>query len=209
MQEKIDVHQYKNIIFDFGAVLYQISFEKQKEAFKAYGFTNFEELYAKAAQNPLFDALERGEVDPDTFCQSLAYLLEEKIPVKEISTVWSSMLIDYFDGIPALLNTLKKRHNLYLLSNTNEIHHAHFSNQFKKKMGYVFDNHFDKCYWSFRIGYRKPDKAVYEFLLKDAKIAPAETLFIDDNIQNIKAARQCGLAAYHLQDGIDVQALFN
>ncbi|MEI2419994.1 hypothetical protein V6O07_06950, partial [Arthrospira platensis SPKY2] len=60
-----------------------------------------------------------------------------------------------------MLEDLRKHYNLYLLSNTNAIHYELFINDFTKKYGYDFNSLFVKPYWSFEVGLRKPEEAIY------------------------------------------------
>ncbi len=52
-------------------------------------------------------------------------------------------------------------------------------------------------YISGLIGYMKPDPRFYKYLLKEAHLDPKESIFVDDQEENICAARQCGMRAIH------------
>ena len=41
----------------------------------------------------------------------------------------------------------------------------------------------------------KPSAAFFEAILREANLDPARTLFIDDRLDNVEAARACGLVA--------------
>ena len=55
-------------------------------------------------------------------------------------------------------------------------------------------------------GLVKPDPAIYQLLTRRYGLIPSECLFIDDNADNIEAARREGWQAYHF-DG-NAQALW-
>ncbi len=57
---------------------------------------------------------------------------------------------------------------------------------------------FEKVYFSQILGMRKPEHRIFEFVLTDAGLKPDETLFIDDNSDNVLAARELGIIAYQL-----------
>jgi FMN phosphatase YigB (HAD superfamily) len=42
------------------------------------------------------------------------------------------------------------------------------------------------------VGYRKPDAAIFQFLLERIKLSPGEILFVDDNVYNTDAAARLG-----------------
>ena len=46
----------------------------------------------------------------------------------------------------------------------------------------------------------KPDPAIYKHLLEKTGIEPAESVFIDDVLKNVVAARECGLHAIQFRD---------
>jgi len=51
---------------------------------------------------------------------------------------------------------------------------------------------------------RKPDKASYEYILKENGLNGAETLFVDDAIINVEGAEQAGLKGLFLRPGISL-----
>ncbi len=63
------------------------------------------------------------------------------------------------------------------------------------------------AYYSHRIGYRKPNASAFEYVLEKHKLIAAETVFIDDSINNIEAAQELGLQTIHLLPGMKVEEL--
>jgi putative hydrolase of the HAD superfamily len=49
------------------------------------------------------------------------------------------------------------------------------------------------------MGFRKPDPESYQSIIDEQNLDVSETLFIDDTLKNIEAARQLGLQTIHLQ----------
>ncbi len=54
---------------------------------------------------------------------------------------------------------------------------------------------FNQLTWSCELGIAKPDPAIYTLTCDKLGIAPADALFLDDKIQNVRAAEQLGLQA--------------
>lgn len=54
---------------------------------------------------------------------------------------------------------------------------------------------FDVRVWSYQLRIAKPDPAIYRHTLDQLGTLPAETLFIDDKLENIKAAQALGIQA--------------
>ena len=53
--------------------------------------------------------------------------------------------------------------------------------------------HFDRCYYSCRLGAAKPDPRAFQIVLRDRGAKPDEVLFIDDRAENTAAARNLGM----------------
>jgi 2-haloacid dehalogenase len=47
---------------------------------------------------------------------------------------------------------------------------------------------------------RKPFRDIYEIIINRFELIPEQTLFIDDNLRNIKAAEEMGIICHHFQD---------
>jgi putative hydrolase of the HAD superfamily len=54
---------------------------------------------------------------------------------------------------------------------------------------------FDLLVWSYQLGMAKPDPAIYRYVLEKLGTRPEETLFLDDCLENIEAARALGIQA--------------
>jgi putative hydrolase of the HAD superfamily len=198
------------IIFDLGGVILNIDYNKPAEQFKKLGLENFSELYSKAQQNGLFDNLETGKINKRQFCESLRNISGKWLSDKQIIDAWNSLLLDLPAERMELLFKLKKKFKLYLLSNTNEIHVDYFENYIEKQYGsFIFKEIFTKYYYSHQLGYRKPDKVCFEYVLHKNNLNPQETLFIDDSLQHIEGAKSCGIITRHLANGEDIITVFD
>lgn len=191
----------KNLIFDFGGVIYQIDHGKQIQSFHALGLGNFELFYSQALQRPLFAEFEKGLVAENDFRLELNKILGLHLPFAKLDEAWNSILVDFMDESVNLLLTLRNRYRLFLLSNTNSIHYQVYTTQFLKMYGFEFNSIFEKTFWSFQIGMRKPDSEVYKFVMDEGRMNPDESVFIDDSVQNTTASTNAGLPAYWLKPG--------
>jgi putative hydrolase of the HAD superfamily len=63
----------------------------------------------------------------------------------------------------------------------------------------------DEAFYSYALGVAKPDPAYFSAVLQRLDAAPGETLFVDDNPDNVASARSVGLHAEHWvhTDGLD------
>ena len=195
----IDQNKYKNIIFDLGNVILNIDYLLAAKAFGEVGLNTFEKQFSQAQQQQLFDLYEKGQISSQEFRDQLRTYCKKNTSDKEIDVAWNAMLLDLPASRLELLTHLKQSHRIFLLSNTNEIHILAFHDYLQKSFGIPdLTAYFEKMYLSYKIGMRKPDAEIFEFVLKENKLTPAETLFIDDSVQHIEAAKKLGIQTYWL-----------
>ncbi len=198
----------KNIIFDFGGVIFNIDHTKVEQAFKDLGIKNFEALYNQASQSKIFQQFEVGQISAEDFRNQLREITGVQVSDEELDNTWNSILDDFPPYRIDLLNEIKNNYRLFLLSNTNIIHYEYYTGLFLKEFGYDFNTLFEEAFWTFKIGKRKPDNDPYLHILEKKNLLPEETLFIDDSVQNVQVAEKLNIFAYHLKEGEDVTALF-
>jgi glucose-1-phosphatase len=192
----------RNIIFDLGGVFIDIHYHKTRDAFTALGVTDFDALFQQSYSNPLFAQLEKGEISPEDFYD--AFREETKLAVSnaQIRDAWNAMLGDFRPTSIEVLPSLQSTHSIFLLSNTNQIHHEAFTSQYQQAFGHDFDAHFHVAHYSHLLGLRKPHVDCYEAVLQQHGLHAAETLFIDDTPKNIAGAQEAGLQTLLLSPGL-------
>ena len=198
----------KNIIFDFGGVIINISHQRVENAFKELGVANFEVLFNQATQSNLFQQFEKGEITAPQFRDSIRELTHLNISDEILDKAWNQIIGEYPPERIDLLRHIKKNYRLFLLSNTNIIHFEFYIPKFESEFGFSFQSLFEQTYWSFKCGKRKPDQGSYNQLILENHLNPGEALFIDDSIQNIEAAQKVGLETVHLTNGVDITEIF-
>lgn len=206
----MELSKIKNIIFDLGGVILNIDYDLTDKEFKKLGISNFKYLFSQAKQSSLFDDLEKGLITPEHFNHTIRTLSNStQLTDGQISTAWNAMLLDLPKERIHLLKGLKKKFRTFLLSNTNAIHERKFMRYIDETYGKeVFINLFDRVYFSHHLQLRKPDREIFEYVIKENQINPAETLFIDDSVQHIEGAETAGINALLLQKGESITKLF-
>ena len=200
----------KNIIFDFGGVILNIDYKFTENAFSKLGLKDFDKIYSQATQKELFDVFEKGLISPAEFRTQIRKFIDADVSDVQIDTAWNSMLLDLPSERVVLLEKLKMKYKLFLLSNTNEIHFNNFSGYMKNKFKRdLFAEVFDKVYVSHKVHMRKPDAEIFELVLNENNLKREETIFIDDSFQHIEGARKVGLNAIFLEKGKTILDLFN
>lgn len=200
----------KNIIFDLGGVIINLDVPRTINEFEKLGISDFGKSYNQLAQTPLFDQFDKGLISEDDFFNGLKKQFHLKQPIAELERAWNAMLLDFPGHRLEQLTVYKQHYNTFLLSNTNNTH----IREFEKTLS---DTHsienlnpfFNKVYYSCRINLRKPDKEIFEFVLQDNGLEPEETLFIDDTLIHVQAARSVGIDAVHLPKNGEFKSLLD
>ena len=90
------------------------------------------------------------------------------------------------------------------------VHIDHFDQHVGMTFSRDFYGCFEKVYYSYEMGKRKPDREVFDYLIRKHDLNPARTLFVDDKKENTDAALAAGLKVWNLQPGVeDVIDLFD
>lgn len=203
-----DLTGIKNLLFDFGGVIVSINKENAVKRFKEIGVDNIEEYLGEFRQEGIFLGLEDGTISREDFYTELRKLARKDISEKDIDSGW----LAFMAGVPEyklqLLKDLRKKYNVYLLSNTNPIimewaHSKEFS-----PTGEPLSAHFDKMFCSYKIGYTKPAPESFQAVIEGANINPEETLFLDDGQSNLDMAKELGFKTYLVDQNEDLRKVF-
>ena len=204
MTEKI-----KNIIFDLGGVILDIDETMTLHELKKKGIDG-----EAVMKDPRFLAIderfERGIISAPTFRRQVKQLIGlEKLSDADFDFLWNSMLLDIPRDRIQALEQIKEHYNIFLMSNTNEIHYDLYVRDLQLRFGYKqFDDLFDKSYFSFDVHLMKPDPLFFEYILDHQGLKPCETLFIDDTKANIEVAEKLGIRTYLIGRNELVRNLF-
>ncbi|MCD6067293.1 MAG: family hydrolase [Bacteroidetes bacterium] len=200
----------KNIIFDLGGVLLNLDYGLTRKQFEQLGVGNFDAIYSQAQQEQLFDLYETGKIGNTEFIKGLKKLLPENTAEGSIIDAWNAMLLDFPENNLHLLRELKSRYRIFLLSNTNELHIQGFEKIIAEQHCLAgLGSLFEQTYYSSRIGYRKPDAAIFEYVLEQNGLDKKETLFFDDSIQHIEGASGVGIKAIFVKKPLSITDFFD
>lgn len=192
------------IIFDFGDIFINLDKQATVNALKKLGLSQWNEDL-----NQLNLKFEKGQISRENFLLGI----QTHIPnasIDEILNAWNAILLDFPLYRLEFLQKLSKKYRLFLLSNTDSIH----IETFEKENGISFYSDFYQCfekvYFSFEMGMRKPDDEIYNFVLAQHNLIAKHTLFVDDKKENTDAAFSLGMHVWNLQVGQeDVIDLFD
>ena len=192
------------IIFDFGDIFINLDKQATIDGLERLGLSSWNEDL-----DQLNISFEKGQISRDAFLLGI----QKQIPnatIDEILMTWNAVLLDFPLYRLEFLQLLSKKFRLFLLSNTDAIHIDHFEQREGASFYGDFYKCFEKVYFSFEMGMRKPDAEIYTTLINRHELSPKRTLFVDDKKDNTDAAKALGLHVWNLQVGKeDVIALLD
>ncbi len=190
----------KNLIFDLGGVILDLSVEHTLKAFSSISGLENSVVKDRFFSSSGFETYEKGELTDAEFRDFLRKVYEVQVSDQIIDQCWNAMLL----GIPLekleLLSRLKKTYQVYLLSNTNNIHLSYIQRTIMPTFGNDnnLDDYFHRAYYSHLMKKRKPDAEIFEQVLNENGLQPNESLFLDDNETNIAGAKALGIKTLHV-----------
>ena len=179
----------KTVIFDLGGVIVPLDFPRGYAAIEALSAYPAEEVPKRIGETGLVERLEKGQVEPEEFHRRICEALGMRVSFDEFRNLWSAIFPPHTLIPESLLESLRGRYGLLLLSNTNAIHFPFVEER------YPLLRHFDDFVLSYKVGIMKPDPGIYHAAVERSGRQSAECLFIDDVIENVESARREGLDA--------------
>lgn len=173
----------KNIIFDLGKVLVEYNFDV---FYKELGYEPEMETLMESTV-PVLE-FEAGRITRQEFYKKLKEIYKFQHSLADFEKVWSSVFTG-LTGLVSYAKELKENYDLYILSNTDEIHFPLIWKEYPEL--HFFE---DNLMLSYELDSIKPQKEIFERALKMFDLNPEDCLFIDDRPENIKGAAENGIA---------------
>ncbi|WP_235295665.1 HAD family hydrolase [Portibacter marinus] len=189
------MNQYHTIIFDLGGVL--IDWNPRYVFDKVFEDTREVDYFLENVCHGAWNAeQDRGRSFADAIAiQQKAFpQYKEQIPL--YYERWPEMIGGEISGTVELLTKLyhSRQYRLYALTNWSD-----------ETFPYAWENFdflrlFEGILVSGKEKLIKPDPAIYQLLIKRYDIDPGSSIFIDDSLKNVKAAKNELLEAIHYQN---------
>lgn len=142
----------------------------------------------------VWDEIDRGvwswEQIIDEFCKYAPELRNEIVTFYDHAgeALWQ------FDFTKELISSLKERgYQVLFLSNWSE----HMKQQARQQLDFL--PLMDGGVFSCDVKLIKPDPAIYQAIVSKYALDPKCCVFLDDHLNNVEAARACGLHAIHVK----------
>lgn len=190
--------EFKNIIFDFGGVL--IDWNPRYLYRKVFHDDVKMEFFLKKICSPEWNLKQ----DAGRSFNEATKELVNKFPqyeneIKNYYSNWIQMIGGPIEENVDLIEDLKDKYRLFGLSNWSAESFPIVFNQ------YPFFKEFEGIVVSGIEKIVKPDERIYTLLLTRYGLIANESLFIDDNQENINAAIKLGFKTIHLKEKVNLK----
>jgi glucose-1-phosphatase len=193
----LNLNSYSTIIFDLGVVIIDLHLDKCVHSFSEMTGVAPQEIEKWLPMEYPFHAYETGQISTETFIEAIGQLANKPLTMNQVDMAWNAMLGDIPLARLQLIERIAAKHRTFVLSNTNELHIQEFHKSVERSHGLAyFRSLFQKVYYSYEMGARKPESKIYQTVLEEQGLHPSEVLFIDDNEQNIRGAEALGLGTF-------------
>jgi epoxide hydrolase-like predicted phosphatase len=148
---------------------------------------------------PDWHLLEKGQLDIATYFERVSEkapkLLGKPIDMESYGRFWRSTAPGVHWMTVHKMRSLKSSgYRIGLLTNNVK----EFGDNWRAM--FPIDELCDDVVDSSHVGMRKPERAIYELTCERLAIEPGEAIFVDDNADNIAAAREYGMEVVHFVD---------
>ncbi|MCF6278010.1 MAG: HAD family phosphatase [Anaerolineales bacterium] len=182
----------KAVIFDLGGVLVRTEDHTPRTQLGLRFGKSYAEM-DKVVFNRSAHRASLGEISAYEHFQNIMRSLG--LPDSEIDAFYDQFfggdLVDY--AMVDEIRTLRAEYTTVLLSNAWDDLRGLLVNKWH------IDDAFDEIFISAELGIAKPDPRIYRIVLEKLALAPEETVFVDDFIENIAAARKLGMHGIHFR----------
>ena len=171
------------IIFDVGGTYLEGSFVDFVN--KSYGVLGISNIFSTDKEVCFDSDFNKGVITGEECFRKFFGVSISEEQMEKIKSIWTSTWIAT-DEMLELVKNLKKHYRLAILSNSDLLNAKKFLNN-----GWY--SYFDCLVLSHEIGVLKPDKKIYKITLDKLNLEAQECLFIDDQQDALKPAREMGM----------------
>lgn len=183
----------KALIFDVGGVLVRTEDPTPRQQLATGLGLSVRELYAIVFGGDTWTQAQLGRIPNDDHWQAVGRRLNLPWPDQVHAFRTAFFAGDRLDReLLGLILKLKTRYKIALLSNApDNLHH------WIAEAWHIAPSIFDEIIVSAEIGIMKPDPRIYHIALDRLAVEPHEAIFVDDFVENVKAAQVLGIVAIH------------
>lgn len=191
-------------IFDLGNVIVDIDFNRVLGVWSDLGRVPLATLQSNFTLGENVHRHERGELSDEEFAGKMCEDLGLALSFEQFTAGWQAIFVGVRPDVLQMMKTLREKgERVVILSNTNRLHCCFWSDEYPE-----IQDAADKIYLSQEMGIRKPEAGIYQRVLAEEGFSAEQTIFFDDNLENIEGARTLGINSIHVTDASVIPAFF-
>lgn len=198
-RKTITMPSIRSVVFDLGNVLIDVHFQRCLSFWSSFSGISETEIVGRFSIDEAYERHERGEIDASTYFQHLRRCLQVDLTDAQFTDGWTAIIGEEKPKIRDAIKAASRLGPLFILTNTNALHESVWAAKHSELL-----RHFNAVFVSSRIGYRKPEPAIYSAVIDQIGISPNSILFLDDSEENIEGALKAGICARKVHSTHDV-----
>jgi len=191
-------------IFDLGNVIVDIDFNRVLGTWSDLSRVPLASLKQSFTMGDAFQQHERGEITDEAFADAICHELALPLSYEQFSHGWQAVFVALRLEVIAVMQKLREQgHRVVVLSNTNRLHTTFWPQEYPE-----IQQAADHIYLSQELGMRKPEARIYQHVIQAEGFSAQETVFFDDNAENIEGANQLGITSILVTDRATIPEYF-
>lgn len=177
------------LLWDLGNVLVSLQRERFPRLLAEAMEVPIDDFHSEVFASGLFEALNEGKISATDFYRDVQDRTGRELPYPAFVKGWCDFLL----ARPKMEELLQRLHGkipMWLLSNTDPLHHSWCLEHF------TYLKMVTPQLTSYELGAMKPAPALYQRVLEELPVAAEAVLFFDDLVENVEGAKQAGMQAH-------------
>ncbi len=185
------------VLFDLGGVL--ADFRGASALRELTDAATELEIWNRWLQSPCMRRFDSGQSTTAEFAREAVDEWQLPFTPERFVEEFRAWLVGPLEGADELVARTREHARVGCLSNINPVHWESWIS------AWTLAEHLDPRFLSYEIGAVKPDREIFQHVLRELDCDPGSVLFLDDNLPNVEAAQACGMQAAHARGVSEAQ----
>jgi glucose-1-phosphatase len=190
----------KAVVFDLGGVVFRMDREERMSRFAPASTLSRMGIEAALFGTGLANDGDKGVFDAVTQHREAAARAHLSLDYGEMRDAWASAFTPDADVL-RILDRISPGLLKASLSDNSELIRFGLEALWPAVMA-----RFSRTFWSYEFHILKPAPEIFRRTAARLEVAPAEVCFVDDSIDNVEGARECGWDAIHFRGPRELEA---
>ena len=183
----------RHVFFDIGGVLATNGWDREQRKIAIEKF-QLNEAEFQLRHEEMVGSLEQGQIGLDEYLDIAVFYEQRSFTKEEFRKFVFDQSRPYQETIE-IARAIAEGCTYWVMTMNNESEDLNRHRIASFGLDEVFDAFLSSCW----IGLRKPARKFYDRALGISEARPAESVFIDDRMQNLEPAKQLGMHTIHYQ----------